>query len=100
MTSATTLGISSDALNAWAALSDAIDRLTDDGRRPVCASRPEQWSSDAKPAARVDAAEACGYCPIHAACDAFATANGEQHGVWGGHDRTKTTSRKKRARAA
>lgn len=100
MTSAVTLGITFDALSAWAALGDALDRLADDGRAPVCASRPDQWSSDARPSARADAAEACRYCPIRSACDAFATTNFETHGVWGGTDRTRTTSRKAQADAA
>lgn len=86
-------GIRPKAVNAWLALTDALDRLTDEGRRPVCCSRPDQWSSDATPAARQDAREACGYCPITAACRGFAEANREPQGVFGGRDFTPRTRR-------
>lgn len=87
-------GIHPDAVNAWLALADALDRLTDDGRRPVCESRPDQWSGDATPSARADAAEACTYCPVMAACRAFAEANHEPQGVFGGRDFTRGRSRR------
>lgn len=88
------LGIPFDALPAWLALSTALERLADEGRVPVCAQRPEQWSSDAKRTARADAAEACGYCPVLHPCAAYADAAGEQHGVWGSVDRTPLARRK------
>lgn len=34
-----------------------------------------------------DAITACGRCPLIEECDAFADANRERHGVWGGRDR-------------
>lgn len=82
------LGIPFDALPAWLALSAALDRLADEGRVPVCAQRPSQWDQDAKPAARRDAAEACGYCPALHPCAAYADMAKEKHGVWGGIDRS------------
>jgi hypothetical protein len=82
------LGIRPAALPAWLALCAVLDRLADDGRSPVCVQRPGQWSSDAKPADRQDAAEACTFCPALALCAAYADAADERHGVWGGIDRT------------
>ena len=32
------------------------------------------------------AQEACGWCPVQRECLAFAAANGERHGVWGGRE--------------
>ncbi len=86
-------GIRPKAVNAWLALTDALDRLTDEGRSSVCATRPDQWTSDASPAARKDAIEACTYCPVMAACRAFAEANREPQGVFGGRDFTPKTRR-------
>ena len=81
-------GIRPEAGNAWQALTDALNRHADDGRQPVCVSRPDQWSSNARPAQRRDAIEACTYCPVMAACRAFAIANAEKQHVWGGRDFT------------
>lgn len=77
------------ARNAWLALADALEQLTDQGLTVVCQSRPDQWfSSDAT--ARRDAAEACGYCPIVRACGAYAQAAADagqpEHGVWAGKE--------------
>jgi hypothetical protein len=63
--------------------------------RPVCQQRPEQWSSDATATARQDAAAACGFCPAQPACLAYALAQSEPAGVWGGRDFTPTTRRRK-----
>jgi transcription factor WhiB len=78
----------------------ALDRLTDEGRAPLCVQRPEQWGPDAKPSARTDAAEACSYCPALHPCAAYADAANERHGVWGGVDRSQrqpTTGRRSAA---
>ena len=71
----------------WIALCTALERMADKGRRPICEQRPDMWQ-DARPDARMDAAEACGFCPAMASCRAFAQANDERFGVWGGHDFT------------
>src|SRR5436190_1382966 len=83
----TLIGIRPEAVRAWLTLGDALLRMEHQGRRPVCATRPEDWH-DARPDVRAEAADACTWCPARAACHAFATANGERHGVYGGHDFT------------
>ncbi len=87
-------GVRPQAGNAWRALTDALNQLTDQGRQPVCATRPDQWASNASPAARRDAIEACTYCPVLAACRAFAEANDERQGVFGGRDFTPQPQRR------
>lgn len=91
------LGVRPEAEQAFLALGDALNRMGDDGRRPVCEQRPEQWSSDASLPARQDAAAACGFCPAQPACLAYALAQREPAGVWGGQDFTATTKRKEKA---
>jgi hypothetical protein len=88
VTAARLLGIKSAAFPAWLSLGAALVRMADDGKRPLCQQRPDQWSPDAKPHERSSAAEACTYCPALHACAAFAQANGERHCVWGGLDLT------------
>ena len=75
------LGIAPDAIPAWIALCCALDRLAERGRRPICESRPDQWSSDARATAR------CGFCPALHPCASYADAADERFGVWGGMDR-------------
>jgi hypothetical protein len=99
MTRAAVFGIRFDAVNAYQALDDALDRMADDGRRPVCQQRPDQWSSDATAPARQDAAAACGFCPAQPACLAYALAQREPAGVWGGRDFTPTTRKRKESAA-
>lgn len=94
---ASTFGIRPEAVNAFQALADALDRMADDGRQPVCKQRPDQWSSDADTPARQDAAAACGFCPAQPACLAYALAQREPAGVWGGRDLTPTSKRKEKA---
>ena len=56
---------------------------------------PERWIGD-DPEARAFAASECtGACPVLKECRAAGRL--EEHGVWGGIDRSKTTRRKKRA---
>lgn len=92
-------GIRPEAENAFRALADVLNRMGDDGRRAVCQQRPDQWSSDATTAAQQDAAAACGFCPAQAACLAYAIAQGETAGVWGGRDFTPTTRKRKESAA-
>jgi hypothetical protein len=94
---AASFGVRPEAVNAFLALADVLNRMGDDNRRAVCEQRPEQWSSDATPPARRDAAAACGFCPARAACLAFALAQREPAGVWGGRDFTPTSKRKEKA---
>ncbi len=93
------LGIAPAAQPAWLALRYALDRLAERGRRPVCETRPDQWSADAHGTARRDAAEACMFCPALHPCASFAQAADERVGVWGGTDRglRPTPSRPKEA---
>lgn len=85
-TTASVFCIRPEAISAWLALSDALDRMADDGQTPMCQQRPDQWSSDATLAARRDAAEACTFCPVQPACLAYAIAQQEPAHVWGGRD--------------
>jgi hypothetical protein len=98
--SAVVLGIKSDAIPAWLALTSALDRLADQGRTPVCARRPDDWASDAPARARRDAVEACGHCPVRSLCDDYATVADERCHVWGGTDRTPQPSSNRREKAA
>lgn len=68
MRAATSFGIRPEAINAFLALADALTRMADDGRRPVCEQRPDQWSSDVPLPARQDAAAACVFCSAQPAC--------------------------------
>ena len=95
--SAAALSIRPEAVNAWLALSDALNRMTDDGRTPVCVTHPEHWTSDPPDYERIAAAEACTYCPAMAACRAFAEANREPQGVFGGRDFTPIPKTRKKA---
>lgn len=92
---ANVLGIPTDAMPAWLALCAALDRLADDGRAPVCQQRPDQWSDDARPHARRDAAEGCTFCPALHPCAAFAEAAAEKHHIWGGIDRATRPTKEK-----
>ncbi|RYB90836.1 hypothetical protein EUA06_11205 [Nocardioides glacieisoli] len=97
MRTAASFGVRPEAVNAFLALADVLNRMGDDNRRAVCEQRPEQWSSDATPPARQDAAAACGFCPAQPACLAFALAQREPAGVWGGQDFTPIPKRKESA---
>jgi hypothetical protein len=90
-----TLGITSAAVPAWRALSQA---LTD--RVPPCADDPELWHSRASSDIAA-AREACRTCHAFTACDDYATAANEVVGVWAGVDRglRPTPSRPKEATA-
>ena len=84
------LGVRPAAATEWRELCAALDGLLDVGFTVACRAHPESWSSDARPLVRQDAAEACGHCPARCSCLAFAVANREQQGVWGGRDHTPT----------
>jgi hypothetical protein len=93
-------GIPSAAMPAWVSLSTALEHLVEDeGRNPVCATSPDSWSADAKPAVRRQAADACTFCPVQLACAAYAQVGDEKQGVWGGVDRGQrpTPTRKRKA---
>lgn len=97
MRAASSFGVRPEAADAFQALAGVLFRMDDDGRRPVCEQRPDQWSSDATSPARQDAAAACGFCPAQPACLAYALAQREPAGVWGGQDFTSTPKRKEKA---
>ena len=82
------LGIPPEAAPASAALATALDRMAREGRTPPCTHQPDEWFADPTDPTRHDAAEACQHCPAQHPCAAFAYAANEQHGVWGGTDRT------------
>lgn len=90
-------GIRPEALPAWVSLGLALDDMADQGQTPICRQRPHQWTEDAPEHARKDAAEACNFCPARNACGAFADANHERSGVWGGADYTPLTKKRKAA---
>lgn len=93
------LGIPLEATTAWRVLVTALDRLADQGRTPVCESRPDDWASDAAAAVRREAAAACGHCPVIRPCAAYATAAGERCHVWGGIDRTPQPTKRQETAA-
>ena len=82
-------GVRPSASAAWAALDLALA-----GVDPPCKGEPE-WCSD-DPGDREAAAHLCQPCPVLALCGAYATANQESFGVWGGRDRTTTTQEEAR----
>ena len=53
----------------------------------------DDWLTDHDPAAIARAVEACGACPLLAACRDFAEASRAPAGVWGGHAYTSATTR-------
>lgn len=77
-----TLAIRVAALEAW----DRLQQALRSSETVPCAGRDE-WCSD-DPEQRAAAATACQGCPALAQCNAFAEANGETFGVWGGFDRS------------
>lgn len=92
-------GIRDEAIPAWLSLSNALDRMADDGRRPVCANNPDDWDHDAPLATRREAAEACQWCPALGPCGRFAEANRERTGIWAGVDRAGRPTTRKRVAA-
>lgn len=75
----TAFGVHPDALNAWESLQHALR----DTQTPCMGTDGALWTSDRK-GDRKAAARRCGPCTAITACAAFATANHEAHGVWGG----------------
>lgn len=75
------------ALPAWKALQAALEDTV-----PPCTADPPSWFDD-DPEVRAEAARACRRCPVITECAAFATANREPFGVWGGVDRTQPVGR-------
>lgn len=87
------IGIKPEAGTAWHALSEAIDRMAEEGRRPACHADPDAWFSvDCEDQA--EAAEACGWCPLAPLCLMFAMLNDERHGVWSGYNLADPKARK------
>jgi len=84
-----TFGIRPSAAADWLRLHQA---LADADRPAPCTSLPDVWWSD-DPELLEQAANLCGRCPVLAECDAFATANKETAGVWGGRSRVPTRGR-------
>jgi len=68
--------------------------LATEGRRPRCAEPGghEMWCSD-DATDRAQAASWCAGCPVLAECAAAADEHGEKFGVFGGTDRTPTTTK-------
>ena len=73
----------------------ALDDLATRGRSTPCQIDPAPFTSD-RPAERREAAEACAPCPILDACRDSADTLRESWHVWGGRDRTPTTTRRKK----
>lgn len=84
-----TFGIRPSAAADWLRLHQA---LADADRPAPCISLPDAWWSNDDELTE-QAAHLCGRCPVLAQCDAFATANRETAGIWGGRDRTPTRGR-------
>jgi hypothetical protein len=66
---------------AWQALKDAMQ----DQQLP-CASSPDSWfpETDHDREHAAQAVKLCGACPVREECRAFAVANRESFGIWGG----------------
>jgi len=75
-------GIPVKAEAEWRALEHA---LVGSGAQPPCTGRGADFDAPAASEAAERAAAACWTCPVRSQCLAFAVANGEHHGVWGGH---------------
>lgn len=75
----TAFGVRPDALAEWEALQHALR----DTRTPCMGPDSALWTSDRR-GDRKAAARRCGPCAALGVCAAFATANHETHGVWGG----------------
>jgi hypothetical protein len=82
----TPAGLRPVAVRAWHALVDALLELHSEGARTPCHDEPAFLSNDGLD--RLMAAKACRHCPVRIPCDAFAEANQEPAGVWGGRDRS------------
>ena len=80
-------------LAAYLQLADTIEEL---GATPCQVTREDWWWSDA-PDSQDAAVAACRECPARHPCQAYATAVGEQWGVWGA---TTPTDRRRAARTA
>jgi hypothetical protein len=64
----------------WQALRDAAQ----DQQLP-CAADPDSWFPDETDHEHsAQAIKLCGACPVTEECRAFAIANRERHGIWGG----------------
>ncbi len=80
-------------------LTRALVDLADHGRRPRCGEPGghEMWLSD-DATERALAARWCTGCEVLTECGAAADENDEKFGVFGGRDRTRTTTPAKRKR--
>jgi hypothetical protein len=68
------------ARDAWRALRDATA-----GLYVPCAAEPDGWYPDEQDRKRIArAVEQCLTCPALSACRAYALANDERFGIWGG----------------
>ena len=93
----TALAIHKEAIPAWHALNGRLTDLADNGAQLPCWTRGDLFVSE-EPTERREAAEWCETCPALVACSAFADANRETFGTWGGRDRTPRPKRPSRAR--
>lgn len=89
------LGMRPRAVAAWRDLCHALDAALLDGIALPCQQDPDGFVCE-DPGVRFVAARACADCPVRRPCDAFATANAERVGVWGGVDRDPRASFRER----
>lgn len=75
-----------EAVTAWHHLAGTLAELADAGRTTPCQVDRNPFTDD-QPELRREAVAACAGCLAVTACGAFADANREPHGVWGGRDR-------------
>ena len=90
-------GIRAEAVPAWRSLGADVAVQTS---QLLCQADPAPFFSDddGDLAAAIDA---CSSCPIQQPCRAFAVANEERHGIWGGVEfGRKTRQRKAKVRQA
>jgi hypothetical protein len=85
-----------DATAAMTALSDALLTLTRRDKRPPCTHDPDRWTSDERDQ-RDSAVRQCQSCPLIVVCRDYANQIHPTHGVFGGHDYTKTTRHPRQA---
>lgn len=86
-------GVRSEAVGAWRALQAAVAAAP--VLLPCQADRPPFFGATLEEVRA--AAEACAWCPARVECLAFATANRERHGVWGGREFGRTARQREAA---
>lgn len=81
-------------VSAWNGLQTKLRDLDDEGYRVPCLDMPDLFVSD-ELEERQAASSWCSDCPAATDCTTYAETAQEPFGVWGGHDRSPRTYRRK-----